>query len=1029
MNSNFNDNWMMYFGSALPQNINQTSNSNTNNAVPGDTVVFKSNITFNGTTAITNPTIEVAVTSGAQVNSAKLVDVQNTDTLTGTISQNINKTKISFEGEPTLISGNQYFVETKLLVVPVNNQNTNINNTIVSVETMVTGMVGNDIQQSVISDGLTINNLISPDVTPPIINAPPGFTINPNAAACTATLNLGIPVTSDNVAVIYTTNNAPINFSLGVTTITWTAYDAAGNFATAIQTVNVIAPVMVSPVVSSLSICSGNSTTLNATASQGTLEWYTASSGGTLLYTGTNFQTPILNNSITYYVSNDINGCKSSRAPLPLIVKETPALPVVNQPTICSGNNTILNAVVPSGNVEWYNSSNQLIGTSPNLNTPTLSLTTTYFVKNIANGCVGLTATVNVTIKQTPINPIASGTNICIGNPAYLAATSTGNITEWYSAPTNGNLLHTGTNYSISSLTSSQNYYVQTTTNGCVSGRTNVLVTVNSIVPDEISPTINGLVLLGNEDTLIYTCGAANFAHKYNWTTPSGMTILSGQGTRTITALANLNSFITGSVSAYASNACGNSNSRYLDINLPSTIAGPNDICSVNTTTYSVHPVSGATNYSWVLPAGITGTSNTNSIVVTIANQNFLTGTISVNANANSYSTLYRTKTINATPLAPNTITGSLFNVCPNTTQTYSANAVSNATVYNWTAPVGSIIQGSQNNILSTNSNSISVSFPQNFVSGNLIVNASNGCNTSLNKTISLTKLPALSSPGIITGTTNVCSILGLNIPTLYSITPVANVTSYYWTVPANVNILSGQGTNSILATFGAAFSAGNITVESIGSCINSPVRTLGVYKAPGAVNNITGINNFCLLQNTTTTYSVIPVIDATGYLWTVPPTATIVSGANTNVITVMFGNSITAGSTIKTRATNSCGGSAIKTLSLNICNPNANSRTIQDNSELEINEETNDLFTLSSIYPNPSNSNLWAEISSENQCYIEFTIFDIIGKKVIEKTIKLEKGKNQIETNVELFEKGVYVIQFQNKNTNQFEIKRFIKN
>ena len=121
MNTNFNDNWMMYFGSALPQSITQTSSSTKNNAVPGDTVTFKSNIVFKGNDPVINPSIEVAVTSGASVQSSKLIDVQNTDTINGNINQTVNKTIVTFDSVSTLVPTNQYYVETKILVVPVNN--------------------------------------------------------------------------------------------------------------------------------------------------------------------------------------------------------------------------------------------------------------------------------------------------------------------------------------------------------------------------------------------------------------------------------------------------------------------------------------------------------------------------------------------------------------------------------------------------------------------------------------------------------------------------------------------------------------------------------------------------------------------------------------------------------------------------------------------------------------------------------------------------------------------------------------------
>ena len=628
MNTNFNDNWMMYFGSALPQSIIQTSSSTKNSAVPVDIVTFNSNIVFNGTNPVINPVIEVAVTSGASVLSSNLIDVQNTDTIKGNINQTINKTTVTFDSVATLIPTNQYYVETKILVVPVNNQGTNINNSIVSVETIVTGEVAGEIQQSVVSDGLTVNRIASLDVTAPVFTAPPTLTLSPNAAGCSATVALIEPTVTDNVGVIYITNNAPTNFNVGNTTFTWTAYDAAGNSSSITQLVTLNAPTLIPPSVSSTSLCSGNSILLNATTVNGDVEWYNANSGGLLLHNGNPYITPILNNSVTYYVGADLFGCKSTRSPLIVVVKTTPLAPAVAQPTICSCNTTSMFASVPFGSIKWYNSTSLLIGSNPTYNTPVLNTNTTYYVQNTANGCVGYFDTVKVTVNQTPTLPNALGTSVCLGMPATVNATSPGGSYEWYDDLTSGSLLSSNSSLTLSSLSTSKNVYVQTTINGCTSQRKMVQIIVTSSIPDEISPTISGLVLLCNKDTITYTTGTANYASSYNWTVPSGMTILNGQGTRTLSVLANTIIYINGSITVNAINACGASNPRVLEINIPGAITGLDKLCSVSSSTFSVGAVNGATNYTWNLPAGITGTSSTNSIVVAISPIGFSSGNI-----------------------------------------------------------------------------------------------------------------------------------------------------------------------------------------------------------------------------------------------------------------------------------------------------------------------------------------------------------------------------------------------------------------
>jgi hypothetical protein len=78
------------------------------------------------------------------------------------------------------------------------------------------------------------------DTQAPAITAPANvnITIGLNQGSATG-VALGTATASDNVPGVTVSNNAPLSFPLGITTITWTATDAAGNTATATQTVTV----------------------------------------------------------------------------------------------------------------------------------------------------------------------------------------------------------------------------------------------------------------------------------------------------------------------------------------------------------------------------------------------------------------------------------------------------------------------------------------------------------------------------------------------------------------------------------------------------------------------------------------------------------------------------------------------------------------------------------------------------------------------------------------------------------------------
>ncbi|MCX6235925.1 MAG: HYR domain-containing protein, partial [Bacteroidetes bacterium] len=74
--------------------------------------------------------------------------------------------------------------------------------------------------------------------SPTTISCPANVTVNADLGQCHATgVNLSTPVTSDNCGVDSETNDAPSQFPVGTTTVTWTAIDYSGNTATCQQMV------------------------------------------------------------------------------------------------------------------------------------------------------------------------------------------------------------------------------------------------------------------------------------------------------------------------------------------------------------------------------------------------------------------------------------------------------------------------------------------------------------------------------------------------------------------------------------------------------------------------------------------------------------------------------------------------------------------------------------------------------------------------------------------------------------------------
>ena len=179
--------------------------------------------------------------------------------------------------------------------------------------------------------------------------------------------------------------------------------------------------------------------------------------------------------------------------------------------------------------------------------------------------------------------------------------------------------------------------------------------------------------------------------------------------------------------------------------------------------------------------------------------------------------------TIQQTVGAAGAITGSTSLCAGAAGVIYSVGAISNAATYNWALPSGaSITSGS-------GTNSITVTFASNSVSGNITVNGSNSCfSGSTSPALPITILPLPSAAGSIVGVSSVCQ--GQTIS--FSVGAISGATTYTWTLPLGGTIASGAGTNSITATFPTA-GIGNVTVSGTNSCGNGTSSTTALTVLP----------------------------------------------------------------------------------------------------------------------------------------------------------------------------------------------------
>jgi len=234
---------------------------------------------------------------------------------------------------------------------------------------------------------------------------------------------------------------------------------------------------------------------------------------------------------------------------------------------------------------------------------------------------------------------ITGDTTVCSGTttPHTYSVTNVSGVTYKWTLPSGWTQTGGTTTNSITVTagTAGGNIIV-TPSNSCGSGTQRTLnVTVNK-VPAQPS-VITGDTTVCSGTTTPHTYSVSNVSGvTYNWKLPDGWTQTGGTTTNSITVTASATA-VSGNISVTPSNSCGSGTQRTLNVTVnkvpaqPSAITGDITVSADTTTlhTYSVASVSGATSYTWTVPAGwnIKGGQGTNSITVTTGTAS---GTITV---------------------------------------------------------------------------------------------------------------------------------------------------------------------------------------------------------------------------------------------------------------------------------------------------------------------------------------------------------------------------------------------------------------
>ncbi len=150
------------------------------------------------------------------------------------------------------------------------------------------------------------------------------------------------------------TGNAFTTPTINTTTTYYVDAGCASNRKSVIATVNMTPTTPVAGQ-TSYSNCGPGSVTISASSNIGTINWFTTSVGGTSLFNGSNFTTPIISANTTYYAEASNSSCiNPTRTPVDIEIYTPPVVHDESLP-LCQSQTIILDAGVSGMTYAWSN--------------------------------------------------------------------------------------------------------------------------------------------------------------------------------------------------------------------------------------------------------------------------------------------------------------------------------------------------------------------------------------------------------------------------------------------------------------------------------------------------------------------------------------------------------------------------------------------------------------------------------------------------------------------------------------------------
>ena len=633
------------------------------------------------------------------------------------------------------------------------------------------------------------------------------------------------------------------------------------------------------------SSCGTGIATLSASASEGLINWYTTSSGVTASGTGDIFNTPEISVTTPFYAEAISGSCVSiSRTEILATVFVIPSITSTTPASRCGEGVVTLNATASSGTVNWYDTETDgsLLGSGLSFTTPSISVTTIYYVDATDNGCTTATRTaITATVTSGPsITTTTPGSN-CGTGAVTLGATASSGTIYWYAASSGGIGMVTGTSFTTPVIDVTTTYYVDADDGFCFSTpRTPVTATINT--PPSVNAGLGITICAGDQAFLSatvsdatggewsggsgdYSPGNTSLNMAY---TPSATEINAGIATLTLTSTGN------GSCPAATDNII------ITIFTTPSILSTtPDSRCGTGTVTLEASSSSGTITWYDSLTGGSvmgTGTSFSSPSI---------SSSISYFVDASSGGCTSSTRievvaTVYNIPAQPGLIFGSTA-VCEGALLNYSV-VNTNGVTYTWAIPSDwTITSGAGTN---------DISVIAGVVSGDITVVPSNSCGDGASSAITVTATSS-SVGGTLSGgsafvvfgnSTGIMTLTGyngnivkwqkrmdggiwqdiVNTTDTYSENPSAEGTWEYRAVVQNG--LCSEDYSSVISIVVSSSSGGAITGGSSPICLGISTGTMTLIGYTGTITQWERKFNsgiWEIITNTSETYSETPAL------------------------------------------------------------------------------------------------------------------------------------------------------------------------